>query len=121
MACKQVLATWKLADAVGDLAQLSVWRGCWLPLQLLTWQGSVCRLRGSWLDPFRRSPERALDRRLLADYEADLELLLNCPDLPERHLLAAWPAAVRGYGPIRGEAAAEAAATREHLRQALQA
>ena len=94
--------------------------GAWLHslLQGLAW---ARRLRGSWLDPFRRSPERALDRRLLADYEADLELLLNCPDLPERHLLAAWPAAVRGYGPIRGEAAAEAAATREHLRQALQA
>ena len=76
-------------------------------------------LRGRWLDPFRYGADRALDRQLLADYEADLELLAGCPELPERHGLAAWPEQVRGYGPVRAEAARRAAEERLRLRQAL--
>ena len=52
-------------------------------------------LRGSWLDPFRFGPERAVDRSLLANYEADLDLIAKTRGIPEEALkLAAWPAAV---------------------------
>ncbi len=29
-------------------------------------------LRGGWLDPFRNSDERKLERRLIAEFEADV-------------------------------------------------
>ena len=33
-------------------------------------------LRGTWLDPFRNSDERKLERRLVGEFEADVEELL---------------------------------------------
>ncbi|MBL8404232.1 MAG: indolepyruvate ferredoxin oxidoreductase family protein [Dechloromonas sp.] len=79
-------------------------------------------LRGSWLDPFRFSPEKTVDRRLLAAYEADLDLILASSGKPAAAAsLANWPAEVRGYGPVRQAAAEQAEARRDTARKALMA
>ena len=79
-------------------------------------------LRGSWLDPFRFGPEKAVDRSLLANYEADLDLIAEGRGNPEEaRRLAAWPAAVRGFGPVREAALKNATVTREGARAALMA
>jgi indolepyruvate ferredoxin oxidoreductase len=70
-------------------------------------------VRGTWLDPFRRGPERRLAARLLADYERDVEALLGDLDRSRLELaveLASWPDRVRGYAHVR-EASASAVAT----------
>ena len=88
----------------------------------MKWLARARGLRGSWLDPFRFGPEKAVDRSLLANYEADLDLIAKTCGNPEEALrLAAWPAAVRGFGPVREAALKNAAVTREGARAALMA
>ncbi len=94
--------------------------GPWM-LPLLKGLARLRGLRGSWLDPFRRGAERALDQQLLADYEADLRLIAGSSDAPARLGLADWPAEVRGFGPVRANAAAAAAVVRQEARAALMA
>ncbi|HEX6735500.1 MAG TPA: indolepyruvate ferredoxin oxidoreductase family protein, partial [Azonexus sp.] len=94
--------------------------GPWL-LPVLKGLAGLRRLRGSWLDPFRFAPDKALDRQLLADYETDLDLILGRGDAATRRQLAAWPADVRGFGPVRAAAAAKAAVRRQEARAALMA
>ena len=95
--------------------------GPWL-LPILRLLAKARGLRGTWADPFRRTPDKALDRRLLADYEADLKLILAHPDQPDQsRTLADWPAEVRGFGPLREQAARQASARRERARSALMA
>ncbi|NTV69684.1 MAG: indolepyruvate ferredoxin oxidoreductase family protein [Azonexaceae bacterium] len=95
--------------------------GPWL-LPVLKMLAKARSRRGSWLDPFRFGPEKALDHKLLADYEADLELISQTPGKVSNALpLADWPANVRGFGPIRTQAAEQAARTREKARSALMA
>jgi indolepyruvate ferredoxin oxidoreductase len=68
-------------------------------------------LRGTALDPFARTAERRMERRLLADYEATLKLIagqLTAGNHAFGVALAAYPEKIRGYGHIR-EAAARAA------------
>jgi len=64
-------------------------------------------LRGTRLDPFGYSGERRRERRLIADYEADLETLLAALS-PQTHALAvkiaALPDDIRGFGPVKQEA-----------------
>ncbi len=55
-------------------------------------------LRGTWLDPFRNSDERKLERRLLADYEADIEELL-ARLAPANHAIAVRIAELAGDHP----------------------
>jgi len=81
-------------------------------------------VRGSVLDPFRRSPYRQLAARLLAQYDDDLARLLPLLDagrLDAAVELAAWPDRVRGYGHVREANAAQAAVERERLWAQLQA
>jgi indolepyruvate ferredoxin oxidoreductase len=68
-------------------------------------------LRGTWLDPFRNSEERKLERRLIGELEADVA------DLTQRPTPASHPIAVRvigayetirGYGHVKEASAAEA-------------
>ncbi|MGE5471878.1 MAG: indolepyruvate ferredoxin oxidoreductase family protein [Bacteroidota bacterium] len=91
--------------------------GPWL-LTGFKWLAKARRLRGSWLDPFRFSADRQADRDLLAAYEADLDLIAertgNDPDVQQ---LAAWPAEVRGFGPVRAAAAERAGQQRRRLRE----
>ena len=69
------------------------------------------RLRGTWADPFRHGADRRLDRDLVAWFE---RVLADLPgrDLPARDRLrvAAAPQGIRGYGPVREEAAERARA-----------
>ncbi|MEZ5810245.1 MAG: indolepyruvate ferredoxin oxidoreductase family protein [Rhizobiaceae bacterium] len=68
-------------------------------------------LRGGLFDIFGHSAERRLERRLLADYEADLELIAGKFDparIDTALGLAGIPAKIRGFGHIK-QANAEAA------------
>jgi indolepyruvate ferredoxin oxidoreductase len=91
--------------------------GPWL-LTALGWMARLRGLRGGWLDPFRNSAERDLDRQLVEQYEADLERILaelSRPTQPAAVKLAALPESVRGYGHVRQAQADIAAQTRSKL------
>lgn len=80
------------------------------------------RLRGSVLDPFRFGHERRLDRQLLSQYEADVEMLMGCvneANYSDAVALAALPQRIRGFGHVREAQAATAAGERERLLQAI--
>ena len=76
------------------------------------------RLRGTWFDPFARSPDRRLERALLAEYEAWLRQLV-VELTPANHAVAVelsrLPLAIRGYGHVKAKAAAAAAERRAAL------
>lgn len=92
--------------------------GPWMA-PVLGWLARARKLRGSWLDPFRHSEDAELNRRLLADYEADLDLIVAVGNRDATQALADWPAEVRGFGPVKKAAAERAAMTRETARSAL--
>jgi indolepyruvate ferredoxin oxidoreductase len=79
-------------------------------------------LRGTWLDPFRHIDERKLERRLLADYETDIEELVRRL-APANHAIAvriaSLPETIRGYGRVKEANAAEAAKARASAFQQL--
>ncbi|HTY99697.1 MAG TPA: DUF6537 domain-containing protein, partial [Rhodocyclaceae bacterium] len=80
------------------------------------------RLRGGAWDVFRHTPERRLERQLLADYEADLADLL--PRLSPATLaaaveLASLPEQIRGFGPVKEKSAESLAPRRQALRAGL--
>ncbi len=81
-------------------------------------------LRGTWLDPFRNSDERKLERRLVGEFEADVEELLARLS-PANHALAVRMAglyeAIRGYGRVKEASAAEAAKARANALRELRA
>jgi indolepyruvate ferredoxin oxidoreductase len=77
------------------------------------------RWRGSWLDPWKNSAESVLDRQLLTDYEADLDVIAGQMPSPKTIALASWPAEVRGFGPIRRQAAEKQVDLRTELRRQL--
>ena len=79
-------------------------------------------LRGTPLDPFGHSAERRMERRLIAEYEADIEALLA--DFPEDHpdvagALAELPLQIRGFGHVKAAHAEAAARRRKELLQGL--
>jgi indolepyruvate ferredoxin oxidoreductase len=80
------------------------------------------RLRGTRLDPFGWMPDRRLERALIAEYEEMLEEVLGVLDA-SRHAtavqLAALPAAVRGFGPVKEQAVKRMRAEREQLLESL--
>jgi indolepyruvate ferredoxin oxidoreductase len=75
-------------------------------------------LRGSRLDPFGRSAERRLERRLIEDYVATLEELMRAL-APDNHALAvaiaAMPEKIRGFGPVKQRHVTAAKAEEEAL------
>jgi indolepyruvate ferredoxin oxidoreductase len=75
-------------------------------------------LRFTPLDPFGRSEERRVERRLVAEYEALVDELI--PGLtPENHgiavELARIPQQIRGFGPVKAANLADARARQEKL------
>ncbi len=95
--------------------------GPWM-LTAFKWLAKGRRWRGTRWDLFGRSDERRAERRLLADYEADLAALL--PKLATDRLadavtLASLPEKIRGYGHVKRKAMAAAAPEREALRAKL--
>lgn len=63
-------------------------------------------LRGTWLDPFRFSTDRRLDRDLLEWFEHVLTHVERDFDPDTAPRLLSAPMEIRGYGPVREEAAA---------------
>ncbi|WP_114418247.1 indolepyruvate ferredoxin oxidoreductase family protein [Marinospirillum perlucidum] len=91
--------------------------GPWM-LTAMKWLARLRSLRNTPLDPFRFSRDRKLDRKLLAEYEQLLEELLA--DLQPQKLatavaLARLPEEIRGFGPVREEAAEKAGRRRQML------
>ena len=61
-------------------------------------------LRGTAFDPFGRSPERRTERKLIEDYEAMLDTVLDALRPDNHHLavgLAAIPEKIRGFGHVK--------------------
>lgn len=81
------------------------------------------RLRGTALDLFGYTAERRMERKLLADYEADLELVrrkLAPGQIEAAAALLSVPALIRGFGHIKHANAEKASAERVRLLQRLQ-
>ena len=81
-------------------------------------------LRRTALNPFRYSAERRWERKLLRDYEADLDLIaarLTPDNLSVATALAAYPQRIRGFGHVKEAQARAVLAERERLIQALHA
>ncbi len=75
-------------------------------------------LRGTAFDPFGHSAERRAERALIAEYEADMGLVLaGLTDGNAAQVLAllSLPDDIRGFGPVKAEAMAEAAQKRKYL------
>ncbi|WP_127599214.1 indolepyruvate ferredoxin oxidoreductase family protein [Nitratireductor alexandrii] len=75
-------------------------------------------LRGTRLDLFGYSQERRMERRLLAEYEADLDMVLSglTPERAEAAAaLASLPQIVKGYGHVKDANARKAAEERTRL------
>lgn len=75
-------------------------------------------LRGSAFDIFGYTAERRLERRLLAEYESDLDTIaaaLAPGRIEAATALASVPALIRGFGHVRRENAAKAAGERLRL------
>jgi indolepyruvate ferredoxin oxidoreductase len=80
-------------------------------------------VRGTWLDPFRNNGERKLERRLVEEFEQDIEGLI-ARLAPSNHSaavrIASLPETIRGYGRVKAGNAAEAAKARESALRQLQ-
>jgi indolepyruvate ferredoxin oxidoreductase len=87
----------------GAKAPRKVRFGPWM-LPLLRILASAKVLRGTPFDPFGRTEERRLERRLVADYEARVDELLAGLSA-ERHAVAVAianvPGSIRGYGHVK--------------------
>ncbi|RUW25249.1 DUF6537 domain-containing protein, partial [Mesorhizobium sp. M4B.F.Ca.ET.013.02.1.1] len=79
-------------------------------------------LRGTAFDIFGHSAERRMERQLLAQYEADLELIAGAlapGRIEAATALASVPALIRGYGHVRQVSAEKAAGERSRLLERL--
>jgi len=95
------------------------------------WMGAAFRLlarlkplRGTPFDPFGYFPERRMERRLIAEYEADMAEILAAvtpATLAIARELAELPLTIRGFGPVKEAAAATAATRRSELLAAFRA
>ena len=75
-------------------------------------------LRGTMLDPFGHTAERKMERALIKEYEADMEMVLKnlAPEkLQTATELARLPLQIRGFGPVKMNNALKAAKRREEL------
>ena len=93
------------------------WMGRFFPM-LARFKG----LRGTPLDPFGYTEERRMERRLIKEYEADIaKVLASGPAMASEYAveLARLPLQIRGFGPVKQNAADVAACRRAELREAL--
>jgi len=77
--------------------------GGWV-LPLLRIVAKLKKLRGGVLDPFAYSAERKAERALIAEYERDIERLLEslAPSNLDRAVdIASLPLKIRGFGPVK--------------------
>lgn len=79
-------------------------------------------LRGTTLDIFRWSEDRQLERKIIAEYEADLTLIeetLTAANYSVAQQLAELPGMIRGYGPVKEQNYEKAQVLRQQLRARL--
>jgi indolepyruvate ferredoxin oxidoreductase len=84
--------------------------GPWM-MTVFRWLAKFRFLRGTALDIFARSPDRKLERELIAAYENDVTAVLGSlsPLTADTALeLLQLPDRIRGYGPVKEKAAADA-------------
>jgi len=77
--------------------------GAWM-LTAFRLLASLKRLRGTAFDVFGRTAERQMERRLIAEYEATIDLLLASLDATNHGLavqIAAVPESMRGFGHVK--------------------
>ncbi|MCY4303857.1 MAG: indolepyruvate ferredoxin oxidoreductase family protein [Aestuariivita sp.] len=80
-------------------------------------------LRGTFFDPFGYSVERKKERALIAQYEADIKLVLKELNDQTRQsiiLLAELPLQIRGFGPVKDENLENALKKRNELMALIQ-
>ncbi len=80
-------------------------------------------LRGTAFDPFGRTAERKMERRLINDYRAriaDISKRLDAENLDGAIAIASLPDEIRGYGPVKEEAIAVAEAKLPELMEAFE-
>ncbi|WP_181706141.1 indolepyruvate ferredoxin oxidoreductase family protein [Chthonobacter rhizosphaerae] len=91
--------------------------GPWmLPVFRMLAKGRV--LRGTPVDPFGWTAERRHERAMIADFEADLDLIearLSADTLDTAVDLAALPQSIRGFGPVKQANAERAKKRHEEL------
>jgi indolepyruvate ferredoxin oxidoreductase len=76
------------------------------------------RFRGTWLDPFRNSPERKLAQELLGHYEDDVaHIVAHASSVDDAVALANLPDKIRGYGHVRERHANALSEERASLRR----
>ncbi len=105
----------KLDPESGRPRKLSL--GPWM-MSAFRWLAKFKFLRGTAVDPFGRSAERKLERRLMEDYIATLEELirsLNVENHPLAVAIASMPEKIRGFGPVKLRHVAAAKAEEEAL------
>lgn len=91
--------------------------GPWM-LKVFAFMAPLKVLRGTRLDLFGRTDERRAERALIAEYEADIEMILrelSGPSLPVAVRLAALPERIRGFGHVKEKSMREAAEERGRL------
>jgi indolepyruvate ferredoxin oxidoreductase len=91
-------------------------------LPLLAVLARLKPLRGTWADPFARSPDRRLDREWIGLVEQDIDLAEAAfapARLPLLQELLALATEVRGYGPVKELAAEKQLRRRDAIRSAL--
>ena len=90
--------------------------GGWI-VPVLRLLAKMRRWRGGIFDPFRFSAERRLDRALLTRFESDIEMVaaqLDAANFDAAVALARLPGTIKGFGPVK-EDAAESARVRRDL------
>jgi indolepyruvate ferredoxin oxidoreductase len=118
------IGSWPFArrdPATGALAKREVSSWLWSVFRVMS---KLRFVRGSLLDPFRYGAERKLDRQLLAQYEADVEKLieeLSAENHRAAVALALLPEKIRGYGHVKKAHADQAERERRTLLVELQA
>ena len=108
------LGGWPFArtDADGNVRKGEV--GPWL-MTAFRVMARMRFLRASWLDPFRNTEERKLERRLVEEFESDMNDLLSrlgAANHAAAVRLANVPETIRGYGRVKAANAVEAAKAR---------
>jgi len=89
--------------------------GAWFG-KAMPWLARMKGLRGTPFDPFGYSAERRMERALIAQYEADMAMLLRDGVAGKLAVdLAMLPLDIRGFGPVKDANARKAAKRREEI------
>ena len=105
-------------DAAGRLKKSSY--GPWM-MRVFRLLARAKGLRGTAFDPFGHSAERRMERKLLAEYEECLDLVvanLTAQNRPLAIALAQYPEKIRGFGHVKEEAVRRVAAEAQIRREA---